>query len=160
MNKEDGINAGQRRIGTFFLYAIPLVLGVGASVWLGVYIGVHDFRRELSQEERRSEYVGASVRPKEKLKISVVPYDCTHITKANIDGKDLLLYARNDCHRRLEYNSWHWRLLSPDGVVIGEGYTNWQCPTLSSPGVITECNLKIKQDDRAALLEVWTTAGS
>src|SRR5258708_5935846 len=105
ISNEDGVNAGQRNIGRFFLAAIPWLLGLGASVWLGVWIGYHDFRHQLSQEDRAAIYVGAENRPKAKIIPTIMPKDCTHITRADIDGSTLLLWARNDCDSYLSYMS-------------------------------------------------------
>lgn len=69
MKDEKGSDAGTRYIGIFFLWAIPCVLGMAASVWLGVVIATHGYINGLTQEQRRAVYVGANVRPKDPLKI-------------------------------------------------------------------------------------------
>ena len=67
--REDGINSGYRNIGRLALASIPYVLGLGAAVWLGVWMTGHDFRRLLSQEDRAAVYTGAAQRPKGKIEI-------------------------------------------------------------------------------------------
>ncbi len=50
--QENGVQNGARNIGRLALALIPWALAIGASVWLGVYVGIHQFRHELSQEDR------------------------------------------------------------------------------------------------------------
>jgi hypothetical protein len=157
--REDGVNAGARNFGRLMLALIPYALGLAALVWLSFYIGAHKFRRELSQEERAAVYVGAQQRPTQKLKIEVVKRDCSTITRSDVDGEMLLIYARNDCHENLSYFSWHWEEVSPSGTVIGEGYEN-SCPNPTFPGDSAECSLHIASDDRASLLRIWTAVHS
>jgi hypothetical protein len=159
MEHEDGVNAGTRNIGRFFLAAIPWVLGTAAAVWLSTYIALHEFRHELSQEDRAATYVGATERPKSKIKISVSEQDCSHITRADLDGSTLLIYAKNDCHETLDYLAWHWQTIAPNGTALKEGYTN-SCP-LPAAGATAECRLSISSygedlDDRVATVRVWT----
>ena len=156
--QENGTDAGIRSIGRFFLFAIPLVLGLAASVWLGVWIQSHYFQKELSQEDRAAVYTGAQERPKSKVIIQILPHDCTHLTRVDLDGSDLLMYATNDCHAPLDYLAWHWQFVSPDGTVISEGYDN-SCPKPRLPGDKAECvpySGSVKPDDRASVLRAWT----
>jgi hypothetical protein len=164
MENENGFEAGARAagrgVGWYFLAAIPFVLGMGASVWFGVYIGAHNFRKQLSQEQRGAVYVGADPRPKSRLSIQIKAVDCVHITKADIDGRTLMLYASNDCHNSIRYLEWHWQLLSPDGTAIAQGFQN-QCPMPNSPGDKAECVFSgpyhgLPDEDRAAIVLVWT----
>lgn len=157
---EDGFNSGARNVGRFFLYAIPLVLGVAASVWFGVYVGVHDFHHQLTQEERAAVYTGAKDRPTSKVAVEIVPLDCTHVTRADIDGTSLIIYSRNDCHETLTYMEWHWQEVSPNGIALHEGYTNYDCPIATNPGDIAECAFtdwrSLPDDDRMDKIRVWT----
>jgi hypothetical protein len=158
--QEDGVNSGARSIGRFFLFAIPLVLGLAAAVWLGVYIDAHEFNHELSQEDRAASYVGATERPKSKIAVEIQNQDCTRITRADVDGEILLLYARNDCHEREDYFAWHWQEISPNGTIIHQGYTN-SCP-IPGPSEVAECSMNIGDfsgesvDDRTDKIRVWT----
>jgi hypothetical protein len=154
---EDGTNAGMRNIGRLALFLIPWALALGAAAWIGVYIGAHDFRHQLSQEERAATYTGASEKPKDKFKIVIEPHDCSHITKADIDGHVLLLYARNDCHKTLDYLAWHWQEVSPNGTIISGGYqNNAYCPVPQHYSEIAECSQEISDDDRAVQIKLWT----
>lgn len=154
MKEEDGVNSGARNLGRFFLFAIPAVLGIAALMWLSAYIGVMKYKHELSQQERAAIYVGVKDPPKEKLKINVERRDCTEIVGVDVNGKDLLLYAKNGCHKRLDYLTWNWELTSPDGTTIDSGYTNL-CPH-PKPGLKAECRMKISDDERGVSLTVWT----
>lgn len=154
--REDGINSGARNVGRLALSLVLLALGLGASVWFGVYMGVHQFRRELSQEERAAIVVGAEVRPTEKIAVALSQSGCVRVTRADLDGRNLIIYTSNGCHRELTYVEWHWEELSPSGTVVHGGWTNWQCPAPRLPGDSAECRFdNIELDDRAASMRVW-----
>jgi hypothetical protein len=159
MMSEDGLNSGARNVGRFFLMAIPYVLGLGAMMWLGVYVGVHDFHRQLTQEERAAVYTGAQERPKAKMVVEIVAHDCSHITRADIDGGDLVLYSRNDCHQDLDYLVWYWQEVSPNGTILNQGYNNL-CPEPRRNGDVAECRFdgygSLPIDDRTDKIKVWT----
>ena len=120
MERETGVNSGALNVGRFFLALIPWALGIGFTVWLGAWIGVSKYKHDVSQERRAAVYVGAENKPEEKLKIQVIKHDSTTITKADVNGEDLMIYARND-GGKLDYMAWHWKLISPDGTAIAEG---------------------------------------
>jgi hypothetical protein len=147
----------------FFLFAIPAVLGLGAAMWLGVWIDAHHFRHELSQEDRAASYVGAGVRPTDKIKIVIRDESCVHVTRADLDGADLLIYTENHCGRSIAFMEWHWQLLSPDGTVIkGNWYNTGNCAAPISNGDKAECHVDVTDysgtvDDRASTLRVWTS---
>lgn len=154
-NNENGMDLGARNVGKFFLALIPWALGIGFTVWFGAWVGVTKYKHDISQEKRAAVYVGAETKPEEKLKIKVVKHDSSTITKADVNGKDLIVYARNDGNK-LDYLEWHWKLISPDGTAISEGYTN-QCPKPQDHGDKAECKMTIETDDRAATLQIWTS---
>jgi hypothetical protein len=85
----------------------------------------------------------------------VIKHDSTTITKADVNGEDLMIYARND-GGKLDYMAWHWKLISPDGTAIAEGYTNL-CPEPQRNGDKAECKMTIPTDDRASTLRIWTS---
>ena len=163
MQNEDGLNSGARNVGRFFLMAIPYVLGLAAMTWLGVYIGIHDFNHQLTQEERAAVYTGAKDRPTSKIAIEMKVKDCTKVTRGDIDGTTLVLYAINECHSGVGYMEWHWQEVSPNGTVIHENYTN-SCPIPRSNGEIAECTFsssilagpELPDDDRTSKVRVWT----
>lgn len=155
MRGEDGVNAGTRNIGRFFLSLIPWALGIGFMVWFGAWAGVAKYKHDISQERRAAVYVGAETKPEEKIKLDVVKHDCTTISRADVNGSDLMIYARNDCKGRLSYLAWHWQTISPDGTVVGQGYTNG-CP-IPNPGNKAECKMKIDDDERTATVRIWTS---
>ncbi len=157
MRNEDGINSGARSFGRLMLALIPWALGVGFASWLGLWIALHQYRHELSQEDRAATYVGATEKPKDKIVVEINHIDCTSITRVDVDGDVLLMYAQNNCHERLNYLSWNWQLVSPDGTIIRSGYENTtHCPTPTLSGSIAECQIKIEPDDRAKILRVWS----
>jgi hypothetical protein len=117
---EDGFNVGWRRIGTLALWAIPLALGIAASVWLGFAMATHGWFRELSQEQRRAVYVGAGDMPREKLKIETPNAGCLKIEKVDLDGRTATVYVRSHCRGEMRYSlDLQWQLVSPDGTIIG-----------------------------------------
>ena len=67
-----------------------------------------------------------------------------------------MIYATNECRKTLDYVSWHWQGISPDGTVIAMGYTNnAYCPVPRMPGDKAECKMEISTDDRIKTLRVW-----
>ncbi len=155
--KESGIDSGARQIGRFFLAAIPAALGSAAVIWFTFYADVHDARHEISQEERAAAYTGATVRPKAKIAVEILPKDCTKITRADVDGETLILYAQNACGNLLDYVAWYWQEVSPNGTVLHQGYENTAfCPVPTQQGDIAECSTKIPTDDRTDKIRVWT----
>lgn len=158
MREVDGMSSGGRSFGRLCLALIPWALGIGASVWLGVYIGVHQFRHELSQEERAAIFTGAQERPKQKIAVHTLSRDCTKIVRADLDGDSLTLYAENDCGYFLDYMEYHWEFISPNGTILNQGYHNGAtCPIPSEPRDKAECSFSVDPDDRAESLKVWAS---
>ena len=143
-------------IGKFFLALIPWALGLGASVWLGVWIGVYHFRKELSQENRAATYVGATERPKSKIAVQIIPGGCLLVSRVDVDGGDLLIYWKNTCGFRLDYAELHYEAISPDGTILSQWYDNGsQCSFPTFSGDTAECRTTVRDDDRVAKLRVW-----
>lgn len=158
---ENGIENGGRNIGRLALSLIPYALGLGAAVWLGVYINAHNFKHQLTQEDRAAAYVGATERPKSKILVEIIPQDCTQIFNTDIDGDTLMLYAQSNCDFKMEYMEWHWEAISPNNTIIASGYHNTAyCPALTTPGIKAECRMEVSTDDRIVKFRVWTVAGS
>lgn len=163
ISNEDGNNAGSRNLGRLALALIPWALGIGFAAWLATWISFHNFQHQQTQEDRAAAYVGATIRPKGKIAIDMQHHDCTTVVRSDIDGSKLLLYARNDCGQAINYLAWHWQVLSPDGTLLKQGYTN-QC-ALPGPGETAECLLEYlgkeayseTVDDRADRIRVWTS---
>lgn len=140
----------------FFLALIPWALGIGAMAWIATCVSIHEYRRQIKQENRRATYVGAEKRPEAKLRIEVVKRGCLNITRVDAEEKVLTMYVRNDCHAPIPrgYMEYHWQELAPDRTAIHENYTNL-CPTPESPRQVSECVDKLSGDDRAATILVW-----
>lgn len=129
---------------------------VGCVVWLSFFRDAHDFHHDLSQQDRAAQAVGATERPTSKMQIEIQRRMCANITDADIDGKDLTVHARNDCHRGFDYLEYHYELLSPDGTAIAGGYHNEaNCPIPATVGSKAECKFEIPDDDRAKVVRVW-----
>ncbi len=154
--QENGVQNGARNIGRLALALIPWALAIGASVWLGVYVGIHQFRHELSQEDRAAVYTAATQRQKSKIAIQIIPHDCSTVTRADIDGSTLLLYAQNNCHKRLRYFEWHWQALSPNRTILTSDWTNGECPMPIESSDVAECKMEIEPDDRTTTIRIWT----
>lgn len=156
MKDENGIDYGARSVGRFFLALIPWAIAIGAAAWLGIWIGYHNFRHQLSQEDRAAVYTsaaGSTDKPQSKIAVEIKTHGCSHVTRADVDGTNLLMYATQNCGAKMDYFEWHWQAISSNGTVIGQGYTN-QCPVPGS-GEIAECRMDIKDDDRTVRLRVW-----
>ena len=162
--RETGTDTGFRNIGRFFLFAIPLVLALAASVWLGVYIGIREAHRQMSVEERRAIAVGATERPKSKIKLNFPEHGCFRVSSADIDGDELTVYAERTCPaspRDREYGlnsyvEWKWQIRSPNNTIIAAGYSNTSsCPALAELGDKGECVIRVAADDRASSIDVW-----
>ena len=184
LSDEDGVNAGHRNIGRFFLFAVPLVLGLAATVWFSLWVSGYEFQQkkasvahELTQQERAAVYVGAQVRPKGKLAVQLSQDGCFKIVRADLDTKkrdypfedssdySLLLYGQDLCVKTHHdygigddtgYREWHWAAISPNGTLISGGYDN-RCPAPSF-GEIAECRFRIDIDDRIDHFKVWGIA--
>ena len=154
--KENGFYSGYRNMGRFFLSLIPWALGIGFVVWFGAFVGVAKYKHDLEQEKRSAIYVGAETLPKEKIKIEVIDHDCTKIIRADVKGMDLIVYAKNECLKNINYLAWHWTALSPDNTAIASGYTN-QCPRPILPGDKSECKMIISNDNRTSTLRLRTS---
>ena len=155
MRNEDGLNAGFRNVGRFFLSLVPWAFAIGIMAWIGVWVALDQYNQRVSQERRRASYVGAEEKPKEKLIIDVVPVDCLHVTRADTDGDKLTIYARNDCKDRgVDYTAYHWQAISPDGTILAQNYTNL-CPVPSRYGDKAECQMEVSTDDRTKSLRIW-----
>jgi hypothetical protein len=151
-------NLQEKGIGSFFLALIPWALAIGLGAWFGLYVSFHDFDHQESQEKRAAVYVGAQTPPKSKVKIEIVPHDCTHITRADIDGTQLMLYAQSTCQgRKLDYLEWHWQMIAPDSTAIQAGYEN-MCAVPIHYGDKAECQVEVKDDERADKIRIWTNA--
>lgn len=159
MANEDGVNSGARNFGRLCLAMIPWALGIGFSVWLGVFLALREYHREVIQEQRAAQYTGAAERPQSKLKIEILPNSCVKITHVDVDGSDLRMYAKNECHEPVKYVDWYWQLISPNGTALKQGDVNTAtCPAPMQPGDAAECKpYNFEVDDRAETLRVWTT---
>ena len=157
---ENGLEAGVRNVGRFFLAAIALVLAVSASAWLAFAMGARDAMEQIAQEERAAIVVGAGEPLTLPVKIDIQNLSCVVVTRADLKGTALRLYARNDCNRRLSYVKWGWEAVSPNRTVLHSNWTN-QCPVPALTGDSAECVLEgsdeVPIDERIETLRVWAT---
>ena len=164
ISDEDGFNAGFRNYGRLCLALIPWALGIGALSWMAVYVWGHYIGNELDQERRAAIYTGAGKAPKSKIAVEMLNKSCVKVTRADIDGSMLYLYARNDCRESLSYLRWNWEELSPDGTVIHAGEAN-SCPIPTENGDEAECQFGgwfhwpegIDTDKRVDRIRVWVS---
>lgn len=139
-------------------------------VWFGVYLGIHQFRREVSQEQRAAVQVGAAERPKNKIAFDFATAQtyCAGVTRGDIEGATMRLYATNDCHKPLTGMNWYYEMLSPNGTILHAGHTgDWShvpCPAPTQVGDSSECQFaeanhydsSLPIDDRVSKIRVWT----
>lgn len=148
-------SSAYRGLGRLATSLILASLGIGTSIWLGVYITAHDFNHQVKQEDRAAIYVGAKELPIDKIKITVKKIDCSTVTLADYDSGSILMHVRNNCHERIDYLAWNWKMIAPNGTVIHQGYTN-SCP-LPDRDEEAECIQKTYvDDDRMSSLVVWS----
>jgi hypothetical protein len=139
-----------------------VAIGVGFGVWLGFFRDTHNYTKQLSQEDWAAQYVAAVERPKSKIEIKVSDESCVRITRAEIEGTYLLMYAQNDCHFKIHYMEWRWQTSAPDGTYLTSGYENTAaCPVPREPGSKAECKARLTSywnddglDDRISALHV------
>lgn len=162
ISNENGREAGARNAGRLMLGLIPLALGLGAAVWLGVYIDAHYFRKAMVQEQRAAEFVGVTAPLASPIKIEVGPSEfCANVTRADISGRVLKLYATNNCTTPLSRMEWHYEAISPNGTILDRGYLSDGCSFPRLVGDSAECVFGekyegVKDDSRIATLRVWT----
>lgn len=142
----------------FLLFSIPLTLALAAGYWLAFGEGLHYFRRAVSLEKRRAEIVGAAPLPVAPMEIKIksergMP---VRITRAEIDGNAVFVYAVNDSDGSVEYVKLEWKLLSPDGTTIASEYDfsglRFGGPHVFQPREKAEFKIKISADPRASVL--------
>jgi len=155
-------STASKGVGSFFFAMIPWALATGAIAWLGFYMAFHEDHKELSQEQRMATYVGAAERPKSKITIEDATRDCVALTRAEFDEPTLLMYAENRCSHPINYLAWHWKLVSPDGTALKEGYTNGgSCPVPAHLHEKAECKTEVRgyswetAEDRAVKIVIW-----
>lgn len=144
-----------------FYFAILWILAMAAIAWLSFYMSLHYFRRELAQERRRAEAVGADPLPQEKINIKIVnPRDGSiRVTKVEIDGGDVFVYYKNVTQQRVEWIKFAWKLMAPDGTVI-KSYSSYAGLSFTGgsaeldPGQSAELKIKIDADPRGATFEI------
>jgi hypothetical protein len=156
----DDVNV--RGVSTFFLFAIPAVLALAAVWWLAFGQGLHYFKRELSQEQRSAEAVGASALPAEPLKIVITDEKdaAVRVDRVEIDGKRVWLYYKNFGQSRVsDFIEVSWRLRAIDGTVIKSKSTYANLIDYDAPGGLgagerAEAKFDIVSDPRAVVFEI------
>ncbi len=144
--------------GSFIWWFIPLILGLSAIVWLMFFTDAHTFSRRLSWENRSASAVGATGPMDSPIKIEIIDKGhCVKLTRVELDGETLAMYSENKCKHEVDFVTWRWVGLSPDGTAIWGGYTNGGiCAIPSQPGMKAECLEKtIQEDKRTQTVRIW-----
>lgn len=148
-----------RGLSQFFYAAIPWVIAVGLTALLTFFVTAWHIHSEIRQAERSAIYVGAKHLPTAKIKIEDASSSCIKLARADYDGGgSLVMYARNDCHKSIDYLAWTWQFVSAGNVVLAQSFTNG-CPIPSEPGSQAECTVSPDDDDRATILRISLTPG-
>lgn len=140
------------------------LLGVGSIYWLTFAHGTHDFRRQLSQESRHAEVVGARPLPKAPIKITIRLHRNSPIVIDRIerDGDDTFVYYRNVTDSAHDYIKIMFMQHAPDGTIIGSsgGYASiyGDGPDHLEAGEKAEAHFNFKADPRTVELVVNCTA--
>lgn len=160
ISNEDGREASSRNIGRLALFAIPLVLGIASSVWLGAWIQAHYFLVNRAQEQRRGDLVGAPKPLEESITI---------ITPARLQGPGLLIdhaeYHGGQLTVRFHVTTdnhafeIHWAWIAPDGSHMGQGWNKvdedggpWSLAA-GEKAIFTDKSVGV--EPRASVLEIW-----
>jgi hypothetical protein len=93
---------------------------VGCVIWLGFFHDAHDFRQQLSQEDRHAELVGAKPLPKAAIVIVIDNHknECVRVDSAEFNGSEIWVYLHNDCRTRRNFIKVSWKAKAPDGTII------------------------------------------
>ena len=144
------------------LFAIPLVLGLGASVWLGVWMQAHYFLIDRNQEQRIGQYVAAPDLQRSPYIVTIYRGPKTSVDKVDIHNGQMTVLFHNFSGVNAAGLQIHWQWVSPDGTKLSDDF-DWVHqiggPSELGPGekgILTEKN--ISPDPRAAGIGVWVTS--
>lgn len=162
-SNEAGTEAGVRNWGRFALMFGFFWLAVASSVWLGTYVEAHQFKKELSQEERRAIFVGAYQRPTAKIRVETPNETCLMVTHADLDGVIISAYVQNNCDgKKVLYNfKIYYQAVAPNGTLLEGSWLRSVDARLSperlEPGEQGEFVFRyaVDVDDRTAAVRIW-----
>jgi hypothetical protein len=141
------------------LALVPAAVAVGASAWLGFTITLRGFSLQISQEHRRAIYVGAPTPIADPLRFVIEKDGPMTITRADVEGRELVAYAQNTSRVPQCFSELHWALLSPTGVLIRAGaeyVEDVEAPVHHAE--IVELRAEIGDDVRASALGLSVTS--
>lgn len=136
--------------------AVFMVLTLGAWTWLKTTIIGHDFRRQLTMEDRRAEVTGANPLPAAPFKIILRQPDrnCLHITEAAFDGDNIVGTVKNKCNVMIDFGKVYYRAMTPSGVGIRGGQEFIESWSELPPGDLSEFTITMRPDPRIATVEL------
>jgi hypothetical protein len=138
-----------------------VAVGIGFGVWFGLLRDIHWFDREVSQEDRHAEIVGASPLPKERVRLVINRRHegCAVADRAEVDGDKLWVYYHNGCQSTISVGYDNvvdviYKGIAPDGTVVSSSYeqANWGTPL--DPGQKIEFAHTFEDDPRIATMEI------
>lgn len=135
------------------------LLGRGLYGWLALGEEAHSFKRQISQEDRHAEIVGAKPLPKAAIEIVIqkTKRDCIQIDRAEIDGEATWVYWHNQCGgTRQAFIKIQYKLQAPDGTVIARNYEFAASGSSLEAGEKGELKLRVPADPRAVKLVIST----
>lgn len=98
---------------------------VGCILWFVLFLDAHYFNRQVSQEARANDAVGANPLPKAKLEIIIRNKrdSCRVVDKVKLDGSNLWVYWHKVCTDNYGIQADHisWKGYAPDGTVVTSG---------------------------------------
>jgi hypothetical protein len=161
ISDEDGRSAGLRNFGRLALSWIPFALGLGASVWLGVWIQAHYFLIDRAQEQRRGSYVRSPDPQRAAYIVTTANGMKTSVDKVDIENGQMTVRFHNFTNSEAMGLQLGWQWIAPDGTRLSDHY-DW-LRHLDGPsslnsgltGIVTEKDLHA--DPRASGIEVWVT---
>jgi hypothetical protein len=142
---------------TVALSAVFVVLGSAAVYWLVFAEGLHSFRRDLRQESRHAEVVGAKPLPDAPVVVEIIHKRqyCAAIDRAEIDGDDLTIWWHNGCKVSLTFLALVVKGKAPDGTVVAGSSDYVLVGEITEPGETREFREKIAADPRVVKLQIW-----
>lgn len=140
-------------VGAWFYAMIPAALGGAALMWLAFFTGCVDWRAARRLEGRMADRVGVHGEILAPVSLVIQKVDCARVDRSYLDGDTLTIYITNGCKAELNYYSWHYKAIAPDGTIIQSDYSNDMSGLMAGDRV--EKQFTLQDDSRIATVVVW-----
>lgn len=156
---DEHVTIEHKGFSTLALFFIPAALGIAAIIWFGFYVNAHYFKREMEQEKRHAEIVGAAVIPNKPIetKINNRRNATVIIDRLEIDGSEGWIYYKNIGRSKASFIEITVNAMAPDGTIVGvvQGYADgpFHGAIDLGPDQRAEGRFTIPTDPRTSVLE-------